>query len=322
MIRGAQFIRKYYNFMEGISLIITYFKGPEFILKCLDKIVKARQVSDLIPLEVLIVMDSPEDSTEVSKGITTNFGTKLELKIIINETNIGVSKSRNKGLLQTKYRYFTIIDQDDYVLENYFSILVKHLNGNYALYILNGYVNYINPEKKIPIFFFHPKFTFKSILLKNTVIYTPGLIVFDSNYISKKDLFIDTSEKFKGSDDWAAYLNLLFNSDLKSKYINERIFCYNFHNENFSNQKDVMIESSRSVLRYFDALIPDSHYLKSTVHFSIKMHEFYYSKDFLMLSKLSLMRRYPMEFMFHYLFSFYNRDRWNRIVFNYRKIFS
>ena len=315
-------MRKSHNYMEGISLLITYYKGPEFILKCLDSIVQSRQVSDLIPLEVLVVMDSPEDSTEVSKRITTIFGTKLELKIIINETNIGVSKSRNKGLLQTKYRYFTIIDQDDYILENYFYTLENQLNGNYALYILNGYVNYINQKKYIPIFTFHPKFTFKSILLKNTVIYTPGLIVFDSKYISKKDLFIDTSDKFKGSDDWAAYLNLLLNADLKSKFIKNRIFCYNLHNENFSNQKDVMIESSRSVLKYFDALIPDDNNLKSGVHFSINMHEFYYSKDCLNISTFSLFKRFPKEFLYHYLFSFFNSDRLNRVVFNFRKVTS
>jgi glycosyltransferase involved in cell wall biosynthesis len=310
--------------MRGLSFIITYYKGEKYIFKCLDSIINSAVKSkSKISFEIILVIDSIEDSEQIRKKIGDKYSeSKIDLNIIINEKNIGVSQSRNIGLLKSKFEYFTIIDQDDYVLPHYFAEIEANLNGLYSAYIINGYINYENKNKKIPIYFFKPRFTFNSILSKNTLIYTPGLIIFDSKFISKSNFFIETSSQYKGCDDWAAYLNfLLKKQSSKYKYINSKVFIYSLHSDNYSNNIDEMIYSSISVLDYLKELTILDSKRRKLIDSSYLMQQFYLAKDFKKLRKNTLLKKFPKQFMNHYFFSFCSLDRQNRLIFNLRKFF-
>lgn len=102
-----------------------------------------------IAFEIILVIDSIEDSKEISDKIKKEYSQyKTDLNILINENNIGISESRNVGLKHSKYQYFTIIDQDDYVLDKYFNVIENKLSRLNSAYILNGYINYENHNKK------------------------------------------------------------------------------------------------------------------------------------------------------------------------------
>lgn len=308
--------------MNGISIIITYYKGEKFIFNCINSIIESYNKSQKrFIYEIVFVIDSMEDSGYISDKIKVEYGFLNDsLKVIVNAQNIGVAKSRNVGLKHSKYRYFTIIDQDDYIEAPYFSTIEKKINGSFALYLINGYIRYTNLDKSIPIYFFKPRFDFKSILLKNTYVYTPGLVIFDSEILPKSDFFIDVSEKYKGCDDWAAYLNILLNrKNIKFKYIKEKLFVYCLHSANYSNNISEMIDSSRSVLVRLKRLVANDLTSQKEIDFSLKMQDFYFSKDFKKLNKLKLAFKYPKQFQWHYFFSFFYLDRQNRLIFNLKK---
>ncbi|WP_426484146.1 glycosyltransferase family 2 protein [Flavobacterium sp. 2] len=308
--------------MTGLSIIITYYKGEKHIFKCLNSIIdSAENAKKKLPFEIILVIDSIEDSLEISSKIKKEYAnSKVDLNIHINEKNIGVSESRNIGLQKSKFNYFTIIDQDDYVLQNYFTEIEANLDGLYSAYVINGYIKYESENREIPIYFFKPKFTFKSILNKNTLIYTPGLIIFDSKFVSKSNFFIETSKQYKGCDDWAAYLNLLYKGNCNYKYIKSKIFIYLMHSDNYSNKIDEMINSSISVLDYLSKLEALNFKSKRKINYSYLMQQFYLAKDFKKEKKVSLLKKFPKQFMDHYFFSFFSIDRQNRLIFNMRKI--
>ncbi|AEI51010.1 glycosyltransferase family 2 protein [Runella slithyformis] len=308
-----------------LSIVITYYNGEKFIDNCIDSIINSHKCSEKkIPFEIILMIDSMDDSLFISDYLTLRYNEYINKNLFIytNEKNLGVSKSRNLGLSISKYRYFAIIDQDDYVLQNYFSIVESQLNDHYCVYLFNGYINYINDAKQIPFYFIKPKFSFKSLILKNTFIYTPGQLIFDSKYVSKNNLFIETSLKYKGCDDWAAYLNILLNtSGFKYKYIRSKVFVYCFHNLNFSNDSFEMINSSISVLDYFNNLTILNKGFRRYILFSYKMQNFYLLKDVYKASFFTLFKTCPSQFIWHYLLSFIYVDRVNRLVFNVRKFF-
>jgi len=310
--------------MTGLSFIITYYKGEKYIFRCLNSIIdSAVESNSKISFEIILVIDSIEDSEQICEKIRKKYSqSKIDLNIIINEKNIGVSQSRNIGLLKSKFEYFTIIDQDDYVLPNYFTEIESNLNGLYCAYIINGYIKYENENKRIPVYFFKPRFTFNSILKKSTLIYTPGLIIFDSKFVAKSELFIETSTQYKGCDDWAAYLNLLLKKqNSRYKYIKCKVFIYSLHSDNYSNNIDEMIYSSISVLDYLKMRNVLDSKKRKLIDSSYLMQQFYLAKDFKKLKKNILVKKFPKQFMNHYFFSFFSLDRQNRLIFNLRKLF-
>lgn len=308
--------------MHGISIIITYYKGEKFIFHCLNSLINSYSLSNKkLDYELIIIIDSMDDAYYINELLYKSFKSLGDsLKIVINESNLGVSESRNIGLSISKYRYFTIIDQDDYVLESYFTSIENELNGFFSAYIVNGYIKYVDNNKLIPIYYFKPKFEFKSILYKNTLIYTPGLIIFDSEHVQKSNFFIDTSEKYKGCDDWAAYLTLLIRNNIKYKYLSNKVFVYCLHTENYSNRIDEMVKSSIAVLNYLKNRTLGNSKMNKQIDFSFKMQDFYLAKDFFKLGKAALLSRYPVEFLWHFIFSFANLDRQNRLFFNLKKL--
>jgi glycosyltransferase involved in cell wall biosynthesis len=303
--------------MFGLSIIVTFYNGEKFIYNCIDTLLKSYSNSNKrLNFEIIVVIDSLQDAVLFEKSLTERY-IQHPLIVIRNSSNLGVAKSRNKGLLNSKYCFFTVIDQDDYVEREYFSTLERNLDTHIPFYLLNGHVHYTINGVKLPVFYFRPTFNFKRLVLKQTIVYTPGLLVFNSNFISKEHLFIDASEKYKGCDDWAAYLNMLIKFQINDsyKFIDRPIFVYTLHSENYSHNKAEMINSSRAVLDF----ISISHHLNykmcNYIKQSRKQLDFEFAKDVNRWGAWSLLRNYNIKFIQHYVFSFFNRDRLNRIIF-------
>lgn len=301
--------------MVGLSIVITYYNGEKFIENCINSLIISHNKSiEKIPFEIILIIDSPLNSSTIIQKLNSKFKDLIDLNIQINENNQGVSKSRNIGLSLTKYRYYTIIDQDDNVLDNYFSIIIDNIDNKYPVLLLNGYINNENLKQKNTMYLFKPKFKFSNILLQNTIIYTPGLLIFDSHEIVKENFFIETSTLYKGCDDWAGYLNLLSKKKIKYFFVKTPVFSYNIHSENFSNQLSTMLKSAISVLKYLENKPFTNKYNKQLIKFSIKLQEFYLSKNCLFLSKIKLTSKYPIQVFYHYFGCYLNLDRFNNLI--------
>lgn len=118
---------KNYNFEESIflSIIIPAYNVEDYIEKCVDSIFFQN-----IPCEyeVIIVEDCSTDNT---KNILKKIENKYNfVKVVYQNKNGGVSKSRNVALNNIKGKYITFIDSDDIICNNSLEKSIKYLLDN------------------------------------------------------------------------------------------------------------------------------------------------------------------------------------------------
>jgi glycosyltransferase involved in cell wall biosynthesis len=303
---------------SGLSIILTYYKGEQYIFKCIDSLLASYANSNRnLEKEIIIVIDSMDDSSHIIALLKEKYNEK-DLVIILNERNLGVANSRNIGLKVSKYNFYTIIDQDDYVRLAYFSTLEDQLDRSSTMHIINGVFLFEEHQKELPIYYLHPDFSIESILLQTTTIYTPGTVVFNSDFVSKQDAFIETSDKYKGADDWAAYLNILLHvNKVKIKFISKCLFVYRLHGNNYSNNTAEMIFSALSVLEYFVKKYPKH---TNIILKAQERYKFLYSLKVEKIGSIDLFKKFPSIFTFHYFTSLIKRDRINRMIFRLNKM--
>ena len=91
-----------------ISIIIPIFNAENTLEECLDSIIE----QEFTDYEVIMVNDG---STDHSSDICEEYCRKDSRFTLINEQNKGVAEARNNGLANSKGRYVTFMDSDDWV---------------------------------------------------------------------------------------------------------------------------------------------------------------------------------------------------------------
>lgn len=212
---------------DGLSIVIPFYKGKSFIRRCVQSIIDSYSNFDNIKIEILIIIDSGEHVDEVSQLLPQN----NIIKVFKNKNNIGVAKTRNEGLIYSEFSWITFIDQDDCVDIKYFEKITKYLQKNSSndFILINGF--YVFNANKIPIYYFKPQLNLRKFIFRNRV-HTPGLVIFNRSRIN--DLIdFRNGTAYAGTDDLALFLNL-FLHPISYFYINEKLFYYMIHEDNFS----------------------------------------------------------------------------------------
>lgn len=121
-------LQKTTSFMNNpplISIIIPCYNSEATIEKCLESVVH----QDFENIEMVVVNDG---STDTTLKIIEKFREKDSRIIVINQSNSGVSKARNVGIEKASGEYICFVDSDDWVEENYCSVLLDGLIKNNA----------------------------------------------------------------------------------------------------------------------------------------------------------------------------------------------
>jgi glycosyltransferase involved in cell wall biosynthesis len=107
-----------------LSIIVPAYNVEKYIIQCLDSIINAVQGFD--NYEIIVVEDCSKDNTlKLLKEISSTYN---NLKLLINETNLGLSASRNKGLKASLGNYITFVDSDDMLSFGILSEAMKVIN--------------------------------------------------------------------------------------------------------------------------------------------------------------------------------------------------
>lgn len=107
-----------------ISVIIPNYNNKAYLEKCLDSVL----TQTLAPKEVIVVDDGSSDG---SRELLREYATRFESLIVIeNEENMGVVRTRDRGIKAATQLYITTLDSDDYYytpdkLEKEFTLLEK-----------------------------------------------------------------------------------------------------------------------------------------------------------------------------------------------------
>lgn len=101
--------------MKKISIIIPLYNAEDYIVRCLDSI-KNQSYKNF---ELIVINDKSKDR---SWDVLTSYvlsNQSVDFKIINNEVNLGLSKTRNKGITLATGDYILFMDNDDTLVDDF-----------------------------------------------------------------------------------------------------------------------------------------------------------------------------------------------------------
>lgn len=119
--------------MKKISIIIPVYNGQKYIKRCVNSLINQKDFN-IQDLEILLINDGSKDRSEkIIKDFSRLFPTIIRP---LSHNNMGVAKTRDKGIVLAKGKYIMFIDQDDYVDVDYCARLLSAIeSGNYDVAI-------------------------------------------------------------------------------------------------------------------------------------------------------------------------------------------
>ena len=101
-----------------ISVIVPAYNQEKYIGRCIRSLLSQNINKNLF--EIIIIDDKSDDNT---KKVIKNYS--KDLIVIKNNKNLGLPKSLNLGIKKAKSNYVVRVDSDDYVNEEFLSIIMK-----------------------------------------------------------------------------------------------------------------------------------------------------------------------------------------------------
>lgn len=207
-----------------ISIIIPIYNSQHTISRCIESVIK----QTLQDYEIILINDG---STDNSEFICKEYAKLYPQIRFFTKENGGVSQTRNYGLAQSKGKYITFVDADDFIEENYLEELYK--GKDYDLAFINIAKYCLDKRQKENSII--KSFTTKSIKIpdKNTerlIIENDLLAIgFPWGKLFKKEIIDSNNLKFNeqlsNHEDHLFYFDYLIHC--KTIYLSNCI-CYNY----------------------------------------------------------------------------------------------
>lgn len=106
--------------MKKISVIVPVYNGEDYISRCVDSILN-QQGFDVNDLEILLLDDGSRDgSFKILKKYAEDHPKIVKA---LTHKNMGVAKTRDKGMGLVTAEYVMFVDQDDYIDSDYCATL-------------------------------------------------------------------------------------------------------------------------------------------------------------------------------------------------------
>ena len=106
------------------SIIISCFNREKFIGRAIRSAINQRSI-ERSSYEIIVVDDKSSDN---SINIIKDYENVIHF--IKNNKNLGLPKSRNRGIKESKGKYIFMLDSDDYISEDTLNILGSFLDHN------------------------------------------------------------------------------------------------------------------------------------------------------------------------------------------------
>ncbi len=198
--------------MPFFSVIIPLYNKENYIKNTLESVLN----QSFKDFEVIIINDgSTDNSLKIVKQLTGD----LKNIVIINQKNIGLSATRNKGISIAKGTVIALLDADDIWYETFLNeIYILHNTFPEAsLYGTDHYQKYndniiFESKKNIDKTLKHKMFIIDDFFKAN--LYHP--IITQSNFAFKKSVF--KTVKYNENIDYAEDLDFYITSALKYKF--------------------------------------------------------------------------------------------------------
>lgn len=183
-----------------ISVIVPLYKGKKYVDGIIRNIENCVGQAKVLA-ELIFVNDYPKETIVGHDYYNSKL---LQVKILENETNLGIHKSRLKGLECSCGSMIHFLDQDDYVDDNFYLSQLSQIGTNDAVISLvyqgeqKYYKNYDLLDNYISI----------EWLIKNgNMIISPGQVILKKSSIPRK--WKQDTLKYNGADDYYLWMCMI-----------------------------------------------------------------------------------------------------------------
>lgn len=96
-----------------VSVVITNYNYGHFLPQCIDSVLHSNL--DTSKFEIIIIDDASTDNSLVIIETYKSVNPHVSIIVIENETNIGLVRSRNRGIFHATGTYIFILDADNFI---------------------------------------------------------------------------------------------------------------------------------------------------------------------------------------------------------------
>ena len=184
--------------MSLVSILLPYYKKERYIGQTIKSILNQTYKN----FELIIIFDEPFKKTHpIYEKIIKLKKKDKRIKLILNNKNLGVSKSRNKGIKLAKGKYIAFIDADDFWSKKKLSFQVNYMRRKKLLFTHTNYY-IINENNKITGLFKAKKNLYYSDLINSCDIGLSTVI------INRKILKFVKFPNIRTKEDYVVWLRL------------------------------------------------------------------------------------------------------------------
>ena len=130
-----------------ISVIVPIYKAEFFIERCIRSLMEQTMKDNI---EFVFVNDcTPDNSMQILERVINDYPERSSQIIIWNNPeNLGVSRSRKKGIELSSGKYIGWCDSDDFCEKNMFEDMCKKAFDNSSDIVVCNYWEVTNGEKR------------------------------------------------------------------------------------------------------------------------------------------------------------------------------
>ena len=236
-----------YKKKVDISIIIPFYYGNQYMERLLSSIQKCNKKNEnKIEIEIVIVNDSPEETVYIPEKFRN-----LNIKIIYNEHNMGIQKTRIKGVKNAKNTWIIFLDQDDELLSEGFSQQIE-LTEKAEVIVGNGFYQFGEENRKIFTNYKEMKYLIRlnNFIKIRNLIPSPGECIIKKSIIPEQ--WLELPLKKNGADDWLLWI-LLFKEGARFVCNSEMVYVHN--DTNGANLSADLKKMKESAIEMYNILV-------------------------------------------------------------------
>ena len=222
-----------------ITIIVPVYNSEKYISRCIDSILN----QSFKDYELLIINDGSKDG---SLKIIKDYEKKDKRIKVIDQKNMGVAKTRNKGIKLASGEYIMFIDNDDYIENDYLKTYYDAIKDTDYDIVMGGYKRKDEDGNIV-----------QQLAITKENEWSKYIVVAPWAKIYRKNFLIDNKiEYFSYKIGEDVYFNLIAYSNSKNiKVINNTDYIWFFNKESVSNTSQRGLNDEVDILVLLDKLI-------------------------------------------------------------------
>lgn len=118
----------------SVTVIVPIYNAEKTLAKCLGSLEKQTYKE----FELILINDGSKDKSLDILNEFKNTNIDMDIKII-NQTNMGVAKTRNKGIVLAKHDFVMFVDNDDLFENDYIETYLRSIENTELDLVMGGY---------------------------------------------------------------------------------------------------------------------------------------------------------------------------------------